>query len=67
MAKCKRCGCEFDISSARQSIGHSYGAGIYNDHYPEGDVCEDCAIMEISADAGTGSELIELMGSGWDD
>lgn len=67
MAKCVRYGREFDVSYARRSIGHSYGAGSYNDYYPDGDVCEYCATEEISADYNAGAELRELMGTGWDD
>ena len=67
MAKCVRCGIEFDVSYARRIIGHSYGVGAYNEYYPEGDVCEDCAIEEISADYNAGAAIIELMGTGWDD
>lgn len=67
MATCSRCGREFDLSTARRSIGRSYGAGIYNDYYPDGDVCENCAVEQVSADYNTGQELKRLMGSGWDD
>lgn len=67
MTKCVRCGREFDVSYARRSIGRRYGAGLYNDYYPEGNVCEDCATEEISADYNAGAEIIELMGTGWDD
>lgn len=67
MAKCVRCGCEFDVSSARRSIGRSYGAGTYDNYYPDGDVCVSCATMEISADAGTGEEDMELNGGFWED
>lgn len=66
METCSRCGSEFDLGSARRRIGHLYGAGTYNDYFPGGDVCDDCAIAEISADYGTGAEVIEDMGSGWD-
>lgn len=55
MAKCVRCGREFDVSYARRSIGHSYGAGTYNEYYPEGDVCEYCATEELK------SQIDELM------
>lgn len=58
---------EFDVAYARRSIGHNYGAGSYNDYYPEGDVCEYCATEEISADYNAGAELKELMGTGWND
>ena len=67
MATCERCGAEFDISTARRVIGRSYGAGIYNDYYPGGGVCENCAVEEVSADYATGAEIKELMGSSWDD
>ena len=67
MAICSRCHCEFNLSSARRSIGATYGAGTYNNYYPDGDVCEDCANEEISADYATGEELKELMGSSWYD
>lgn len=67
MAKCAMCGREFDVSHARRSIGQMYGAGSYNEYYPNGDVCEYCAIEEISADYNEGAETIKLMGTGWDD
>lgn len=66
MAKCVRCGCEFDLSSARRSIGRSYGAGTYDEYYPNGDVCVSCATMQISGDVDVGEEISELMGD-WDD
>lgn len=66
MPKCVRCGCEFDLTSARRSIGRSYGAGTYDEFYPDGNVCSSCAIMQVSADVGEGEELSELMGD-WDD
>lgn len=67
MPICSRCGTDFSLSTARRSIGQSYGAGTYNDYYPEGDVCENCALEQISADDAAGAELKELMGSAWDD
>ena len=48
MPICKFCGEEFELSDARRRIGRSYGAGIYNEYYPNGDVCESCAV-EYSA------------------
>ena len=65
MAICSICGREFDVSTARRSIGRSYGAGTYNDYYPNGDVCEYCATEEVSADYAAGGELKELMGDSW--
>ena len=67
MPICSRCGCEFDLSYAKRSIGRRYGSGTYDDYYPDGDVCEDCALEEVSADYNAGAEIIELMGTGWDD
>lgn len=65
MAICVRCGREFDVSTARRILGRNYGAGTYNDCYPDGDVCEDCALDEVSGGYATGAELKELMGSSW--
>lgn len=67
MAICKYCGAEFDVSTARRSIGRSCGAGLYDEYYPDGDVCQFCAVTEIGGDIAAGDELIELMGTGWDD
>lgn len=67
MSECVICGCEFDVSTARRVIGCRYGAGTYNDYYPDADVCEDCADEQVGADYATGEELKELMGSSWDD
>lgn len=68
MPICSRCGEEFDLSFARRSIGRSYGAGVYNDYYPDGDVCESCATEEISADYSTGADILGYARKcGWDD
>ena len=67
MEICSQCGKEFDVSTARRSCGRSYGAGVYNEYFPDGDVCEECAIEIISADYATGTDLRELMGGSWDD
>ena len=67
MAICSRCGKEFDAGYARQLMGIRYGAGSYNNYYPAGDVCEDCAGEEMGADYATGQEIRELMGDSWDD
>ncbi len=67
MARCVRCGEEFNLSTAKRSIGCRYGAGTYDDYYPDGDVCEDCAIEEVSADYATGEGLKDLMGTLWED
>lgn len=62
MTVCKYCGEEFSTSSARRSIARRYGAGAYDDYYPSGDVCLDCAIEEISADYNEGDEVLEECG-----
>lgn len=67
MRICTRCEDEFDLSSAKRSLGRSYYAGVYDDYYPDGDVCKECAIEEISADYATGAETSELMGTSWYD
>lgn len=67
MATCRYCGCEFDVSYARRVMGRWYGAGAYNDYYPDGDVCDKCAAEDISADYATGEEIMELMRRPWDD
>lgn len=67
MATCSCCGTEFDVSYARRFIGRRYGAGTYNEFFPNGDVCEDCAIGPISEVVATADELKELMGSSWYD
>jgi len=67
MPTCKYCGREFNLGYARRSIGQRYGAGTYNDYYSDADVCENCAVEEISCDYATGAEMMELMGAGWDD
>ncbi len=66
MPTCSRCGCEFDLSTARRSIGQRYGAGSYDDSFPDGDVCEDCAADEIGSDMAAGAELMDLMDWEWD-
>ncbi len=67
MPKCSRCGNDFDLTYARRSMSRNFYAGVYNDYYPDGDVCEECALEEISADYNAGAELKELMGPSWDD
>ena len=67
MAICIECGREFDLSTAKRIIGRRYGAGTYDQYYPNGNECESCATLQISADVGTGEELEELRGEHWDD
>ena len=65
MAICVWCGKEFDVSTARRRIGRRYGAGVYDDTFPNGDVCDECASSEIGGAIGIGAEIMEDMG--WDD
>ena len=65
MATCCFCGKEFDPSYARRSMGKRFGAGIYNEYFPEGDVCENCAFEQIGTDYAEGAEIAELMGDSW--
>lgn len=67
MKRCVECGKEFDVSYVRRVIGARFGAGLYNEYFPEGDVCEDCATDVIGPDVEAGMELKDLMGSSWDD
>lgn len=69
MKICPRCGDDFDPDSARNKINRIYGEDVYENYYysEEEEVCAECALREISADYGTGEELAEDMGSGWDD
>lgn len=67
MPICSMCGREFDLSDARRIIGRRYGAGEYNDNYPDGDVCEDCAIEELGTAYNAGAEVLYYARkSGWD-
>ena len=70
MARCIRCGNEFNVTTARRILGRYYGSGVYNEYYPDGDVCESCAVSEIGGDFEAGEEameLAELSGYEWDD
>ena len=67
MAICSRCGAEFDLTSAKMSMGHTFYPGVYDEYYPDGDVCACCALPELSADYNAGGEIAELMGDSWDD
>ena len=69
MKTCPRCGEDFDPASARRKIEHIYGEDVYDDYYPteKDEVCAQCAILEISADYEVGGEVLEELGSGWDD
>lgn len=57
MKECKYCGKEFDVTYARRLLGRRYGAGAYNDEYPDADVCENCATEYIGGAYATGLEI----------
>jgi len=66
MPTCKYCGEEFNLSTARRSIGQRFWAGAYDDCFPDGDVCEDCARQEIDENMSAGADVMELMDWEWD-
>lgn len=66
MATCSRCGNEFNVSTARRSIGQQYGSGAYDDYFPDGDVCEKCAADELADAAAAGADFMDEMGWEWD-
>ena len=57
MAICAACGREFDLSSVRRSCGQKYGAGMYDEYFPDGDICLDCAENVIGPDNAVGEEM----------
>lgn len=61
MPKCAWCGREFDVSRTRRICGQRYGANVYDDTYPDADICEKCAEDELGAAVGAGAALKELM------
>lgn len=66
MAICIECGKEFDVATVRRKLSREYYKGIYDDQYPDGNVCYSCTLLDISANWGNGEDQIEDMGSGWD-
>lgn len=66
MAVCIECGKEFDVAAVRRKLSLEYYKGVYDDQYPDANVCYDCALPDISASWGTGEDQIKDMGSGWD-
>lgn len=55
---CERCGNEFELGDARRIIGRRFGAGCYNDFFPDGNVCEDCAREELGTAEAEGAEIM---------
>ena len=66
MPICCMCGEEFSLSTARRCIGRRFGAGTYDDEFPDGDVCEECASEEIGSNMAEGASVMECMPYEWD-
>ena len=66
MPTCVICGEEFDLTEARRSIGRRYGAGEYDDSFPDGDVCGDCAYDEFESAISEGKSIMDCMPYEWD-
>ncbi len=60
MPICRYCGKEFDLKEARMYIGRRFGAGTYNEMYPDGDICLDCALDEMSSADAAWDEMVEF-------
>lgn len=56
MAVCIECGKEFDVAAVRRKLSREYYKGVYDDQYPDANVCYDCALPDISASWGTGED-----------
>lgn len=54
MAVCIECGKEFDVAAVRRKLSREYYKGVYDDQYPDANVCYDCALPDISASWGGG-------------
>ena len=52
MAVCIECGKEFDVAAVRRKLSREYYKGVYDDQYPDANVCYDCALPDISASWG---------------
>lgn len=66
MPICESCGEEFDLSSAKRSIGQIFGAGAYDDLIGDQDLCADCARAVIGDANAAGADDMDLMGWEWD-
>lgn len=69
MPTCPLCGKDFDLSTAKRSMGAKYGAGTYDDYakFYSSPVCSDCLSIPVENDIATGKEIEELMyGHDWD-
>lgn len=44
---CYMCGKEFYIKDARNTIDRRFYISTYDDFYPEGNICDECATNEI--------------------
>lgn len=66
MPICAVCGEEFDLTAVRRKFSRQYFKGVYDQYYPDANLCYSCALPDISASWGTAEDQIEDMGSGWD-
>lgn len=66
MPVCVWCKKQFDLEEAREAC-ERFGRDIYDDYFPEGNVCGKCAVDTIRDDYSAGAALIDLMGTGYDE
>lgn len=66
MPICVVCGEKFDLTAVRRKFSREYFKGVYDQYYPDANLCYNCALPDISASWGTAEDQIEDMGSGWD-
>ena len=57
MKKCVYCGQKFDLTSVKRSCGQKYGAGSYDEFFPDGDVCQSCADDTLGSALAAGREM----------
>ena len=66
--KCKCCGREFDPAEAEEDFNFEfedkYDGILYEDCYPEHDLCYSCAVDETYEGLSAGAKLLDLMGPG---
>lgn len=66
MAVCIECGKEFDVAAVRRKLSREYYKGVYDDQYPDANVCYDCVFPTQRQLGGQEKTKIKDMGSGWD-
>lgn len=63
MPVCSYCGDRFNLRNTRDVIDDEFGDGVYDDAFPDGDACEDCARDQISSDIDSGDDSLRLNGN----